>query len=530
MHIKQVFIQGFKSYRKQTAVEPFDKRLNVVVGCNGSGKSNFFYAIQFVLSDEFTHLRPEQWQALLPEDTDTRAVSAYVEIIFDNTDNRVPIDKEEISLRRAISPKNDQYFLNKKVVPRSEVVNLLESAGFSNSNPYYIVQQGMISQMATAPDSHRLKLLLEVAGTRLYDERKEKSINLLRETEGKLEKNYEYLRTIEDRLNTLEEKQEEEKEYQKWHKERRTLEYIIHETVQKDTRRHLEKLDVQRKSSGDKQMLLTQDIQKAQGRVKAAREILVENRKRQLTNCRNEVVSVEKRAKEVLADTEEVERKLNDAMKQKKTLPKGLETLFQKENEAQERLEEDIKRQLEVLEVRKVEAIRFTFRQVAANFTEVFQKLVPAGKGHLILRSTADPEGNDMERDVETSDEFTGIGIRVSFTQLEEEMREMNQLSAGQKWLVALAFIFAIQKCDPAPFYLFDAIDQALDDQRSKAVAEMIHELSEKAQVITTTFRPELMDKAHKFYGVRFRNKVSHVDCISKEVARGFIYGRATLG
>ena len=41
----------------------------------------------------------------------------------------------------------------------------------------------------------------------------------------------------------------------------------------------------------------------------------------------------------------------------------------------------------------------------------------------------------------------------------------MNQLSGGQKSLVALTLIFAIQKCDPAPFYLFDEIDQALDAQ-----------------------------------------------------------------
>lgn len=41
-------------------------------------------------------------------------------------------------------------------------------------------------------------------------------------------------------------------------------------------------------------------------------------------------------------------------------------------------------------------------------------------------------------------------------------MREMNQLSGGQKSLVALGLIFAIQKCDPAPFYLFDEIDQVI--------------------------------------------------------------------
>lgn len=50
-------------------------------------------AIQFVLSDEFTHLRPEQRQALLHEGTGARVISAYVEIIFDNSDNRVPVSE-----------------------------------------------------------------------------------------------------------------------------------------------------------------------------------------------------------------------------------------------------------------------------------------------------------------------------------------------------------------------------------------------------------------------------------------------------
>lgn len=50
----------------------------------------------------------------------------------------------------------------------------------------------------------------------------------------------------------------------------------------------------------------------------------------------------------------------------------------------------------------------------------------------------------------------------------------MQQLSGGQKSLVALAMIFAIQKCDPAPFYLFDEIDQALDSQHRTAVASMM--------------------------------------------------------
>lgn len=189
------------------------------------------------------------------------------------------IDKEEIFLRRVIGAKKDQYFLNKKVVPRTEVVNLLESAGFSNSNPYYIVKQGKINQMATAPDAHRLKLLREVAGTRVYDERKEESMNILRETEGKVEKITEFLQTIEERLATLEEEKEELKEYQKWDKARRTLEYIIHETELKETRKALDDLDGQRRSSGDKQKQFNMDVQKAQERIKGIQKSLKDAKK-----------------------------------------------------------------------------------------------------------------------------------------------------------------------------------------------------------------------------------------------------------
>ena len=77
--------------------------------------------------------------------------------------------------------------------------------------------------MATAPDSHRLKLLREVAGTKVYDERREESKQILKDTESKAEKIEECLKTIEDRLTTLEEEKEELKEYQKYDKMRRAL-------------------------------------------------------------------------------------------------------------------------------------------------------------------------------------------------------------------------------------------------------------------------------------------------------------------
>lgn len=186
------------------------------------------------------------------------------------------------------------------------------------------------------------------------------------------------------------------------------------------------------------------------------------------------------------------------------------------------------------LDQRKYEAIQLTFKQVSKYFSEIFKKLVEKGHGVLVMKKGDAEQGDDEEgpqgAEVPLVEQFSGVGIKVSFTGNRAEMRDMQQLSGGQKSLVALTLIFAIQKCDPAPFYLFDEIDQALDAQHRKAVADMIDELADDAQFITTTFRPELLEHADKFYGVKFRNKVSHIECVSQEDAEDFVEDDQTHG
>ena len=89
--------------------------------------------------------------------------------------------------------------------------------------------------------------------------------------------------------------------------------------------------------------------------------------------------------------------------------------------------------------------------------------------------------------------------------------------------LCALALVFAIQACDPAPFYLFDEIDANLDAQYRTAVAQMLQESSQSGQFICTTFRPEMVQVAEKCYGVSYSNKTSSIDVVSTEDALGFV-------
>ncbi|EOY33202.1 Structural maintenance of chromosomes (SMC) family protein isoform 2 [Theobroma cacao] len=243
MFIKQIIIEGFKSYREQIATEPFSPKVNCVVGANGSGKTNFFHAIRFVLSDLFQNLRSEDRHALLHEGAGHQVLSAFVEIVFDNFDNRIPVDKEEVRLRRTIGLKKDEYFLDGKHITKTEVMNLLESAGFSRSNPYYVVQQGKIASLTLMKDSERLDLLKEIGGTRVYEERRRESLKIMQETGNKRKQIIQVVQYLDERLKELDEEKEELRKYQQLDKQRRSLVYTIYDKELQDARRKLEELE-----------------------------------------------------------------------------------------------------------------------------------------------------------------------------------------------------------------------------------------------------------------------------------------------
>ncbi|KAG9253302.1 RecF/RecN/SMC [Emericellopsis atlantica] len=251
MFIKQIIIQGFKSYKEQTVIEPFSSKTNVIVGRNGSGKSNFFAAIRFVLSDAYTNMSREERQGLLHEGSGSAVMSAYVEIIFDNSDGRFVHEPEEVVLRRTIGLKKDEYSVNRKVVPKQEVMNMLESAGFSRSNPYYIVPQGRVTALTNMKESERLNLLKEVAGTRVYENRRAESLKIMNETNNKREKIDELLKYIEERLSELEEEKEELRGFQDKDRERRCLEYAYHFREQALQQERLEEIESREKNNID---------------------------------------------------------------------------------------------------------------------------------------------------------------------------------------------------------------------------------------------------------------------------------------
>lgn len=180
-------------------------------------------------------------------------MSAYVEVVFDNSDERFPTGKDELILRRTIGQKKDEYSLDRKNATKSDVMNLLESAGFSRSNPYYIVPQGRVTKLTNMKDTERLVLLKEVAGTQVYEARRQESIKIMSNTDSQRGKIDASLAQIRESLAELEEDKKELQQYRDQDRERRCLEYTIYHREQEEINRALEQLE-QQKDTGSEEM------------------------------------------------------------------------------------------------------------------------------------------------------------------------------------------------------------------------------------------------------------------------------------
>jgi len=217
------------------------------------------------------------------------------------------------------------------------------------------------------------------------------------------------------------------------------------------------------------------------------------------------------------------------------------ESLIERREEL-DRGAKSVKELIESLDQKKDEAINRTFRGVKSHFKDVFSELVPNGAGELLMRTAMDDteEGGTDDEDSEGGSAkgksldasnpdvslYRGVGIKVRFSAVGENYI-MSQLSGGQKALVALALIFAIQRCDPAPFYLFDELDQALDSSYRASVADLIKRQASSAenptQFIVSTFRPELVAASSRWFGVSHQNKASLLHALSKNDSLHFI-------
>ena len=137
------------------------------------------------------------------------------------------------------------------------------------------------------------------------------------------------------------------------------------------------------------------------------------------------------------------------------------------------------------------------FESVALEFEATFNRLFPGGSGHLKLTSP---------------DDVLNSGIEIEARPPGKNVKKMSLLSGGERALVALAFLFAIFRSRPSPFYLLDEVEAALDDVNLQRFLTLVQDLREHAQVLIVTHQKRTMEAAHVLYGVSMaRDGVSQV-------------------
>jgi len=128
-----------------------------------------------------------------------------------------------------------------------------------------------------------------------------------------------------------------------------------------------------------------------------------------------------------------------------------------------------------------------SFNSISLHFTEIFEQLFPGGKGSLEL--------TNKENLLET-------GIEINVQPKGKKVKKLSLLSGGERSLAAIAFLFAIFKSFPSPFYILDEVEAALDDANLHRMINLLNYVKDDAQFIIVTHQQQTMHAGDILYGV----------------------------
>lgn len=192
MKVEELIIDGFKSYATRTAVSGWDPQFNAITGLNGSGKSNILDAICFVLGiASMATVRASSLQDLIYKRGQAGVTKASVTIVFDNSDKeKSPIGFEnsaKISVtRQIILGGTSKYLVNGHKAQQQTVLNLFQSVQLNINNPNFLIMQGKITKVLNMKPAEILSLIEEAAGTKTFEDRKDKAQKTMAKKEAKL--------------------------------------------------------------------------------------------------------------------------------------------------------------------------------------------------------------------------------------------------------------------------------------------------------------------------------------------------------
>jgi chromosome segregation protein len=136
------------------------------------------------------------------------------------------------------------------------------------------------------------------------------------------------------------------------------------------------------------------------------------------------------------------------------------------------------------------EVFASAYADTAREFEELFARLFPGGQGNLVLTEP---------------DDMLATGIEIEARPPGKKVKRLSLLSGGERSLTAIAYLFAIFKARPSPFYVLDEVEAALDDVNLQRLLDVFDELRESSQLIVVTHQRRTMEAADALYGITMR-------------------------
>ena len=210
MYLKQIKAYGFKSFADKINIE-LCPNINGIVGPNGSGKSNVVDAVRWVLGEQsIKSLRGDNSLDIIFSGSKSRKPlnSATVSLIFDNSDKTVPIDYNEVSIKRTLYRSGEnEYFMNNERCRLKDIIELLTDSGGSKES-FNIISQGKIDEIILAKPQDRRVMFEEAAGVLKYKRRKEEAIRKLERTNSNINRVNDIILELETNLEPLKKQSE----------------------------------------------------------------------------------------------------------------------------------------------------------------------------------------------------------------------------------------------------------------------------------------------------------------------------------
>lgn len=306
------------------------------------------------------------------------------------------------------------------------------------------------------------------------EEDKKRYQNDIVELNKKMEELHEQIVQIEEKLGKLLKERDE----------------INAELIELEKQKHIKAADIER---------IAEQIESFKARRREL-EPQLDNAKKDLEDAGEDVAKLEPieiSIEEITSKIQRLEKRMAELGDVNMRALAAYDEVLARQSELKEQIETLSKERKEILERMqgyeqlKKETFMKTYNHINENFKEVFHQL-SEGEGELKLECPDDPLAGGMTIEAQPRD---------------KKLQRLESMSGGEKSLTALAFVFAIQRYMPSPFYAFDEVDASLDTMNVERIAQMVQNQSKETQFIVVSHRRPMIESANRTLGVTQKEK-----------------------